>query len=325
LISHAPGVNGAETERVRTLIDGKILVTGTTGTQGGAVTAALQHAGVDVAVLVRPGGAERVRPLLNGPAAIVEGNLDDIESLAAACKGCTGVFSVQPAPFADQDSERRQAGNLIRAAKDAGVQHFVHTSVSGTGWRTNHPNVDPGMMLNYWNSKEEVEAMVRDARFPVFTILKPAFMMENFIAPKVDFMFPHLRAGELLVGTATDTAFALVGAADIGSATVAALADTQRFNGAEIELAGDAPTMAEIAAVIENVTGRPVTAACVSMEEAGARLGAMSWTAQNDWLGRVGYPARPVHAEAVGLSTTPFTVWAHQHRAALKAATTPHR
>ncbi|WP_375488099.1 NAD(P)H-binding protein [uncultured Mycobacterium sp.] len=61
-----------------------------------------------------------------------EGGLDDVDSLRSACSGCTGVFSVQPAPLGDADSERRQAGNLIRAAKAAAVQHFVQASVSGT-------------------------------------------------------------------------------------------------------------------------------------------------------------------------------------------------
>jgi uncharacterized protein YbjT (DUF2867 family) len=305
------------------LVDGKILVTGATGTQGGAVTAALQRAGFDVVVLVRPGGAQRVRPLLNGHSVIAEGDLDDVESLVSACAGCSGVFSVQLAPLADADSERRQARNLIGAAKGAGVQHFVHSSVSGTGWRTRYPHVDSGVLLNYWDSKEDVEAMVRDARFPAFTILKPAFIMENFIAPKVDWLFPHLRIGDLLIGTGPDTVMALIAAADIGLATVAAMADPQRFNGAEIELAGDAPTVAEIAAVIEHAAGRPVKPVCVSTEEVDARLGARSWSATHEWLGRVGYPARPEDAEPYRLSPTTFTLWAQQHRAELKAATTP--
>ncbi|MCV7231591.1 NmrA family NAD(P)-binding protein [Mycobacterium branderi] len=142
-------------------------------------------------------------------------------------------------------------------------------------------------MANYWNSKEDVEAMVRDARFPVFTILKPAFMMENFIAPKVDWMFPHLRSGELLIGTNPDTVVALIAAADIGLATVAALGSPQRFNAAEIELAGDACTVADIASVIADAAGRRVSPSCVSAQEVHARLGEKSWSATQEWLGPV--------------------------------------
>jgi uncharacterized protein YbjT (DUF2867 family) len=305
-----------------TVVQGKILVTGATGTQGSAVAAAAQGAGLDVVALVRHGGADRVRALTDGDIAIAEGDLDDIESLVSACAGCSAVFSVQLAPLGDPDSERQQARNLIDAARSAGVQHFVHTSVSGTGWRTRYPHVDPGVMRNYWDSKEDIEAMVRDAGFPAFTILKPALMMENFIAPKVDWLFPHLRAGELLIGTGPETVVALIAAADIGRATVAALAGP-RFNGAEIELAGDALTIPAIANAIESVSGRPVKPLCVSADEVDARLGERSWSATHRWLGQVGYPARPEHAAAYGLGTTTFAQWAQQHRAALTAATTP--
>jgi uncharacterized protein YbjT (DUF2867 family) len=306
-----------------TVTQGKILVTGATGTQGRAAAAAAQGAGLDVVALVRHGGADRARALVDSDTAIAEGDLDDIESLRSACAGCSAVFSVQLAPLADPDSERRQARNLIDAAASAGVQHFVHTSVSGTSWRARYPHVDPGVLRNYWDSKEDVEAMVRDAGFPAFTILKPALMMENFIAPKVDWLFPHLRHGELLIGTGSETMVALIAATDVGLATVAALADLRRFNGAEIELAGDALTIPAIASVIESVSGRPVKPQCVSPQEVDARLGERSWSATHQWLGPVGYPARPEHAAAYGLSTTTFAQWAQQHRAELAAATTP--
>ncbi|MCV7231590.1 NmrA family NAD(P)-binding protein [Mycobacterium branderi] len=81
---------------MRTVVHHRILVTGATGTQGGAVTAALQRAGLDIVVLVRRGGAQRVRALANGDTAIAEGDFDDVESLTSACSGCTGVFPSSP-------------------------------------------------------------------------------------------------------------------------------------------------------------------------------------------------------------------------------------
>ena len=58
--------------------------------------------------------------------------------------------------------------------------------------------VDASLATNYWDSKEDVENTVRNAGFGTFTILKPAFMMDNFIAPKAPIMFPHLPGGEIL-------------------------------------------------------------------------------------------------------------------------------
>src|SRR5262245_50222283 len=207
----------------------RLLVTGATGTQGGAVARAALAVGLEVVALVRQPQTPSAQALADEGIALAVGDMEDRAALAAACAGCTDVFSVQLAPLADADSERRQARNLIDAARDAGVETMVHTSVSGTGWRTGYPDVDAGVMRNYWDSKEDVEGMVRDAGFSAYTILKPAFMMENFIAPKSDWLFPHLRNGEILAATAADTAVALIAAADIGVAAVAALTDSQRF------------------------------------------------------------------------------------------------
>jgi uncharacterized protein YbjT (DUF2867 family) len=230
---------------------------------------------------------------------------------------------VQP-PFADKDSERRQAAHLIKAAREAGVRHLVHTSVSGTGWRARYRDVDPGAARNYWDSKEDVEAMVRDAGFPAYTIVKPAFFMENFVPPKVGHMFPLLADGELLVASAAGTEVGMIAAADFGDAVAAVARDPGRFADAEIELGGDALPFPQIADVLTEVTGRQVTASCRSADEVDARLGRKSWSAAQTWLDAVGYPARPEHAAAHGLDVpTSFRQWAEDHRDQLLAATTP--
>lgn len=301
----------------------KVLVTGATGTQGGAVARALRHAGMDVAALVRAPVAEPAQALAREGVALVAGDMEDPASLRAACAGRTAVFSVQPAPFADPDSERRQGRNLVEAARSAGVEHLVHSSVSGTGWRARRPDVAAGALRGYWDSKEDVEAMVRQAGFAAYTILKPAFYMENFVAPKVRHMFPHLADGELLVATGPETALPLIGAADLGRAVAAAIADRRRFAGAEIELAGDVLTFPGIAAVIADVTGRAVAASCLSPREVDARMGRRSWTPTQTWFGQVGYPARPEHAGAYGIGLTTFRQWADRHREELRAATAP--
>jgi uncharacterized protein YbjT (DUF2867 family) len=301
-----------------------VLVTGATGMQGGAVARALRGAGIPVTALVRDPGTAHARALEQEGIGLAVGDLEDPVSLASAFSGRTAVFSVQPAPFADKNSERRQAGNLVRAARDAGVRQLVHTSVSGTGWRERHPDVDPGATRNYWDSKEDAEALVREAGFPAWTIVKPAFFMENLIAPKFGHMFPLLPEGELLVACAETTEQAMIAAGDLGAAVVTIVRDPQGFHGAEIELGGDALTFPQVAAVLTDVTGRRVSASCRSAAEVDARLGRKSWSATQTWLDAVGYPARPEHAAAHGLDvSTTFRDWAERHREQLLAATTP--
>lgn len=302
----------------------RVLVTGATGMQGGAVARAMLRAGIPVTALVRDPDSAPARRLMQAGVGLAVGDLEDPAALASACIGHTTVFSVQPAPFADKDSERRQGAHLIRTARGAGVRHLVHTSVSGTGWRPRYPDVDPGAARNYWDSKEDVESMVRDAGFPAYTIVKPAFFMENFIAPKVGWMFPLLGDGELLVASAAATEVGMIAAADFGDAVAIIAADPERFTGAEIELGGDALTFPQMGDIIAEVTGRPVAVSCRPTAEVDARLGRKSWSANQEWLDVVGYPATPQHAAEHGLDMrTSFRQWAEQHREQLLAATTP--
>ncbi|MEU1370916.1 NmrA family NAD(P)-binding protein [Streptomyces sp. NPDC005803] len=302
----------------------RVLVTGATGMQGGAAALALHRAGLNLSALVRSPTSAAARHLAEAGIALRAGDLEDASSLAAACAGHSAVFSVQPAPYADPDSERRQAGNLITAAQEVGVQHMVHASVSGTGWREGHPVVAPGSTGNYWDSKEAVEELVRRAGFDAYTIFKPAFYMENFVAPKVGHMFPVLAEGELLVAAPLTAKLALLASADIGNAVLAAVTDRHRFTGAEIELGGDVVTFAEIAEVLTSVTGRRITPVSLPAEEVDARLGRRSWSATQAWIASVGYPARPAHAAPYGLPLTTFPQWAEQHRDPLRAAVTAH-
>ncbi|MBF4997364.1 NmrA/HSCARG family protein [Nocardia sp. BSTN01] len=297
---------------------GRVLVTGATGSQGGAAARALHRTGAEVLALVRDPDSPPARALAVEGIALVVGDLDDPIALDAACSGCTAVFSVQAAG----KSEQRHGRNLVDAAHKAGVAHMVHTSVSATGWRAAHPEVTLGVELSrYWDNKESVEAMVRDAGFPVYTILKPAFMMDNFMAPKAAWLFPFLAHGELPVAVAPETAVALVSAADIGAAVVAAITDPRRFARVELELGGDLLTFPEIAETITRVTGRPVSASCVSAAEVDAKLGAASWSSTHVWLNSVGYAARPEHAAAYGLELSTFERWATAHADEVRAAT----
>jgi uncharacterized protein YbjT (DUF2867 family) len=256
--------------------------------------------------------------------ALVTGDLDDPDSLTAACQGHTAVFSIQLAATADRDSERRQASDLLAAARTAGVRHFVHTSVSGTGWRLRHPDIDTGAMRNYWDSKEDVEGMVRDAGLPAYTLVKPSFFMENFIAPKARGMFPRLSSGEIVVVTAPSTPVGVIAADDLGTAVTAIVRDPERFAGAEIELGGDSLTFPDIAEILTRVSGRSIASVSLPEAEVEARLGRPSWTASQAWLDAVGYPARPEHAAAHSLTvTTTFAEWAVANREAVIKATTP--
>ena len=122
------------------------------------------------------------------------------------CRDAHAVFSVQLPDSAGADAERRHGFALIKAAREAGVQHFVHTSVCESGRHTSFPRWESGYWWQkYWTDKWDVEEAVRHAGFERWTVLKPAFLMDNFAQPKAKFMFPHLQQGRIVTALRPDT------------------------------------------------------------------------------------------------------------------------
>ncbi|MBF6335542.1 NmrA family NAD(P)-binding protein [Nocardia abscessus] len=169
-------------------------------------------------------------------------------------------------------------------------------------------NITDPVMKAYWDEKEAAEEVIRQAGLDRWTILKPAFFMDNYFLPsKIAFKFPELSQGKLVTSASPEAVLVMISADDFGA--VAAVADPDKFHEAEIELAGDALTQSEIADTLSKATGREITAVFISSEEQIERVGAPSaWG--DTWTDRVGCPARPHHAARYGLTTTSLEQWA---------------
>jgi uncharacterized protein YbjT (DUF2867 family) len=231
-----------------------------------------------------------------------------------------GVFSMQNPPRPpDLDAELRAGRNLIDAARAAGVETFVHTSVARAGDQQGFVGWDEGRWWReYWDSKSGVNAMVRDAGFPHWTILKPAYMMVNFMPPKAPWMYPSLvRDGVIETAMALDTRLDLIDAADVGRFGAAAFADLDRFDGQDIDLAAEALTMGQIAAVLSRVSGRAIPVIHLSPEEAVARGNNPGLVRSEAWCNVEGYRVDLAKARSWGLSLTSFTDWSARHGAEL--------
>ncbi|MBK5992934.1 NmrA family NAD(P)-binding protein [Streptomyces sp. MBT58] len=301
----------------------KVLVTGATGMQGGAAVQALLRAGHPVTAFVRNPTSALAQALAGQGVTLATGDMNDLASLEDASAGHDVVFSMQMPGVdpADPGAEQRHARNIATAAKRAGITQIIHTSVSATGWRNDHPDINdihPAMTV-YWDQKEAAENAIRQAGLEHWTILKPALYMENFLPPKRDYMFPDLPQGKLVTAAGPQTVMALICADDLGAAVAAAVAEPGKFHEAEIEFAGDALTHTEIAETLSTASGREITAVFISRDEQEKRLGAPTTDSQT-WNDRVGYPARPHHAAQYGLTTTTFAQWAEQQDWTLPAA-----
>src|SRR6202008_3940319 len=151
-----------------------ILITGVTGHQGGAVARALQGTGFHLRGLTRTPDSERASALARQGGDVVKGDLDDESALRHALAGAWGVFGVQNTLEAGVEREEAQGKRLATLAREAGVEHYVYTSVGAAHRRTGIPHFD-----NKWR----IEEIVRGLRFPSHVILRPVFFMENLIAP----------------------------------------------------------------------------------------------------------------------------------------------
>src|SRR5262249_50733212 len=157
--------------------DRTILITRVTGNQGGAVAQALQGTGFYLRGLTRTPDSQRAAALARHGIDVVKGDFDDEATLRRALAGAWGVFGVQNAGEAGEAGvEREEAQGKRRAtlAREAGVEHYVYTSVGSAHKRTGIPHFD-----NKWR----IEETVRGLRFPSHVILRPVFFMENLLAP----------------------------------------------------------------------------------------------------------------------------------------------
>jgi uncharacterized protein YbjT (DUF2867 family) len=206
---------------------------------------------------------------------------------------------------------RAVGGDLIEAARTAGVPHFVQTTTSGTGQHVTWVKGRWAVMEPYYATKAEIQDRVREAGFAHWTLLKPSYSLENFLPSERD-VFPRGVEGGLVSLLKPTTRLSLVALDDIGSAAAAAIAAPERFDGVELELAGDRRTTAESADILSRALGTTPTAPDMT-EEAAVAAGLSDAGHGQAALNDHPQPAHPSHARALGLPTTDFETWVHTH------------
>jgi uncharacterized protein YbjT (DUF2867 family) len=192
--------------------DRRILITGVTGQQGGAVAQALRGTGFHLRGLTRKPESERAAALAHQGIEIIKGDLDDEATLRRALAGAWGVFGVQNAGEAGVEREEAQGKRLGTLARDAGVEHYVYTSVGSADKRTGVPHFD-----NKWRIEETVCGL----RFPSHVILRPVFFMENLVAPF------SLQGSTLAWALGPGTKLQMIAVEDIGWFGARAFTDAQ--------------------------------------------------------------------------------------------------
>jgi uncharacterized protein YbjT (DUF2867 family) len=256
-------------------IKDKILVTGATGRQGGAVARHLLKNGYKVLVMTRKPQDEKAGMFKSLGAEIIQGDYDAPKSLERALEGVWGVYAVQNTWEAGVEREEEQGKLFAKLARDKGVHHYVYASVGSAHRNTGIPHFD-----NKWR----IEQTVRGLKFPSYTILRPAFFMDNFLTPS---FLPGLLEGKLQVGLKPETKLQMIAADDIGRYGFLAFEQYEKMNGVELDIAGDERTMPETAEILGRTMGRTIRFVEVSKEE--ARKMSDDYAIMLEWFDRVGY------------------------------------
>jgi uncharacterized protein YbjT (DUF2867 family) len=272
-----------------------VVISGATGQQGGAVARALAGKGFTIRALTRTPDSDAAKAVARDTGAeLVKAELDDESSILAALKGAWGAFGVQNTWTAGVEGEEAQGHRFAKAAKAAGIQHFVYTSVASADRQTGIPHFD---------NKARVEGTIRGLGFPSYSIIRPVFFMQNLVSPW------FLNGDKLVSALQPGTVLQMIDVADIGQYGALAFTDADRFKGLELDIAGDAKTMTETAAILSKAMGRSIEYMRIPMSE--IRKNSEDFALMLEWFERVGYDADiPGNAKEYGVKPTSLSEWA---------------
>lgn len=250
-----------------------ILVTGATGKQGGSVIDALLNddptsTKYTILAFTRNPNSSSSKRLAgrSNNIKLVQGNLDDVPALFESAKQANddqpiwAVFSVQVSlgPGVTVEGEVAQGTALIDGAIEAGVKHFVYSSVERGGdsvsWETPTP-------IPHFQSKQRIEQHLRSVTAAGepgggmgWTVLRPVAFMDNL---EPDFQTKvFLAALRNWLGDNKKT-LQWVATQDIGVFAAKAFGDPQKWNRKAVGLAGDELTVEQLSKAFSKATGSP--------------------------------------------------------------------
>lgn len=223
-----------------------ILVTSANGNQGRRLVPMLLAAGHQVRACVHTqASADRLQSL--GVQEILVGDLADPAFVKRAVRGVASVYHVGPTLH---PAERAIGLSMVDAAREAGVGHFVLSSVL-------HAITSDLIQHGF---KRDVEEHLLSSGLE-FTVLQPA-----------NYMLPHRLAsvfadGIFRLSWALDRRQSMVDLGDVAEVAASVLSDPDRHAAATYELVGPSRfTAYDIAAVLTEVLGRTVEVERIDLE-----------------------------------------------------------
>jgi uncharacterized protein YbjT (DUF2867 family) len=242
-----------------------IAVVGATGAQGGGLARAILRdpsSPFAVRAITRDPQSDKAKALAAEGAEVVAADAYDPESLTRAFTGAHGAYCVTFYwAHMSPEREKTEAGNLARAAKAAGVEHVIWSTLEDTRkWVPLDDDRMPTLMGNYkvphFDAKGEMDHVFTDLGVPT-TFLLASFYWDNFIyfgsGPK------RGPDGELALTLPIGKAkMAGIASDDIGGAAYGIFKKGRDLIGKRIGVAGEHLTGDEMAASLTKALGQTV-------------------------------------------------------------------
>jgi uncharacterized protein YbjT (DUF2867 family) len=273
IVAFASGCEGPVQDGPESREDTIFLVTGATGTQGGAVARELLNRGHAVRGLTRNTQSDNAKAMSEIGVQMVQGDFDDAASLAAAMDGVYGLFAVTDFWEHGYDKEIQHGKELIDAALAADVEHVVFTSVASADANTGIP---------HFESKQEIEVYLRDSGIG-FSIVRPVEFMDN-----VHYFRESILSGAYFDPRDSGRSHQWIAVSDIGYFVGEAFDNPEEWLGRTLEIAGDQLTIAEFVDALSNAAGVDVHFQQLDWSAYEARAGE-EMTIMLRWFDEIGY------------------------------------
>jgi uncharacterized protein YbjT (DUF2867 family) len=242
-----------------------IAVVGATGAQGGGlVRAIMSDKGSDFTAraLTRDPTSDSAKALAKLGAEVVKADVDDVASLKKAFAGAHGAFCVTFFwAHYSPDTEQVHARNMAQAAKAAGVQHVIWSTLEDTReWvpltDKRMPTLQEKYKVPHFDGKGEANKIFTDVGVPT-TFLLTSFYWDNLIhfgmGPKKG------PDGKLAITLPMgDKKLSGMAAEDIGKCAHGIFKKGQEFVGKTVGIAGQHLTGGQMAAALGKALGQDV-------------------------------------------------------------------
>jgi uncharacterized protein YbjT (DUF2867 family) len=237
-----------------------IVVVGATGSQGGGLARAILNdpdGEFALRAVTRNPDSDAARALADAGADVAKADLDDLESILRAFEGAYGAFCVTNYwEIFSPDRETQQASHMATAAKEAGLEHVVWSTLEDSrDWVPLDDDRLPTLMgrhkVPHFEGKAEADQYFED--------LPTTFMMASFYWDNMISFGAGPRKMEdgsyALVMPMGDSKLAGIAAEDIGKCVYGLFQRPDEYIGRRVGLAGEHVRVAEMAAKMSRAIG----------------------------------------------------------------------